>query len=149
MTDLDADVSPPHSLYSHRSPTTHLRPHHLIIPSPHCLHTTYNRNGYEKLCCVRCIQTRDMNYQGSTCICRVPKAQLKAGTVVECVHCGEWSVSVARTRGERLMHRRPNDMAMQAVEVVRRIRNPVIPRLNTRLQHHDTSWIAKFAISPI
>jgi hypothetical protein len=32
--------------------------------------------------------TQDMNYQGSTCICRVPKAQLKGGTVVECVHCG-------------------------------------------------------------
>lgn len=29
-----------------------------------------------------------MNYQGSTCVCRVPKAQVKAGTVVECVHCG-------------------------------------------------------------
>jgi hypothetical protein len=29
-----------------------------------------------------------MNYQGSTCVCRVPKAQLREGTVVECVHCG-------------------------------------------------------------
>ncbi|PWY97460.1 putative G10 protein [Testicularia cyperi] len=48
----------------------------------------WKRTGYEKLCCVRCIQSRDMNYQGSTCICRVPKAQLRPGTVVECVHCG-------------------------------------------------------------
>ncbi|THH04744.1 hypothetical protein EW146_g10098 [Bondarzewia mesenterica] len=48
----------------------------------------WKKAGYEKLCCLRCIQTRDMNYQGSTCICRVPKAQLRAGTVVECVHCG-------------------------------------------------------------
>ncbi|KAL4401020.1 Component of the SF3b subcomplex of the U2 snRNP [Malassezia pachydermatis] len=30
----------------------------------------------------------DMNYEGSTCICRVPKAQLRPGTFVECVHCG-------------------------------------------------------------
>lgn len=29
-----------------------------------------------------------MNYQGSTCICRVPKSQVRTGTVVECVHCG-------------------------------------------------------------
>ena len=29
-----------------------------------------------------------MNYQGSTCICRVPKSQVRSGTVVECVHCG-------------------------------------------------------------
>ncbi|POW22709.1 hypothetical protein PSHT_00971, partial [Puccinia striiformis] len=29
----------------------------------------------------------DMNYAGSVCICRVPKANLKPGTVVECVHC--------------------------------------------------------------
>ncbi|KAJ1022099.1 hypothetical protein NDA18_005333 [Ustilago nuda] len=48
----------------------------------------WKRTGYEKLCCVRCIQSRDMNYQGSACICRVPKAQLRPGTVVECVHCG-------------------------------------------------------------
>lgn len=48
----------------------------------------WKRTGYEKLCCVRCIQSRDMNYQGSTCICRVPSAQLRPGTVVECVHCG-------------------------------------------------------------
>jgi hypothetical protein len=48
----------------------------------------WKKTGYEKLCCLRCIQTKDMNYQGSTCICRVPKAQIRAGTVVECVHCG-------------------------------------------------------------
>ncbi|KZO98085.1 G10 protein [Calocera viscosa TUFC12733] len=48
----------------------------------------WKKPGYEKLCCARCIQSQDMNYQGSTCVCRVPKAQLKKGTVVECVHCG-------------------------------------------------------------
>ncbi|KAI0307083.1 maternal g10 transcript [Multifurca ochricompacta] len=54
----------------------------------------WKKTGYEKLCCLRCIQTKasandpDMNYQGSTCVCRVPKAQVRAGTVVECVHCG-------------------------------------------------------------
>lgn len=32
--------------------------------------------------------TQDMNYEGSTCICRVPRAQLRPGTFVECVHCG-------------------------------------------------------------
>ncbi|TFY72973.1 hypothetical protein EVG20_g50 [Dentipellis fragilis] len=56
----------------------------------------WKKPGYEKLCCLRCIQTRDMNYQGSTCICRVPKAQLRAGTVVECVHCDR----VVLTMGE-------------------------------------------------
>ena len=34
---------------------------------------------------------QDMNYAGSTCICRVPKAHLKDGTVVECTHCGNLS----------------------------------------------------------
>jgi bud site selection protein 31 len=38
--------------------------------------------------CTMLIDGQDMNYQGSTCICRVPKAQLREGTVVECVHCG-------------------------------------------------------------
>ncbi|OCF43786.1 bud site selection protein 31 [Kwoniella heveanensis CBS 569] len=53
----------------------------------------WKKNGYEKLCCVRCIQTKDMNFQGSTCICRVPKAQLKKGMVIECPHCGEYKIS--------------------------------------------------------
>ena len=32
-----------------------------------------------------------MNYQGSTCICRVPKGQVRSGTIVECVHCGSFN----------------------------------------------------------
>ncbi|KAJ7248496.1 maternal g10 transcript [Mycena rebaudengoi] len=51
----------------------------------------WKKSGYEKLCCLRCIQTKDMNYQGSTCVCRVPKAQVRSGTIVECVHCGKYS----------------------------------------------------------
>lgn len=39
-----------------------------------------------------------MNYQGSTCICRVPKAQLRAGTIVECVHCGMFYILNAVNR---------------------------------------------------
>lgn len=61
------------------------------------------RPGYDRLCCVRCVQTRDMNYQGSTCICRVPKPDLKKGVVVECVTCGEcptWpSLHIVRREG--------------------------------------------------
>lgn len=47
----------------------------------------WKKEGYEKLCCLRCIQTKDTNY-GTTCICRVPKSQLEPGKVVECLHCG-------------------------------------------------------------
>ncbi|KAK5629565.1 hypothetical protein RRF57_005280 [Xylaria bambusicola] len=39
------------------------------------------------LCCLRCIQTKETNFQ-STCICRVPKAQLKDDQDVQCVNCG-------------------------------------------------------------
>jgi hypothetical protein len=56
------------------------------------------RQGYERLCCVRCIATKDMNFQGSTCICRVPKAQLKKGIVVECPHCGELNLNLRWVR---------------------------------------------------
>jgi hypothetical protein len=45
------------------------------------------QEGYERLCCLHCIQTRDTNY-GTTCICRVPKDKLAKGTLVECAHCG-------------------------------------------------------------
>eukprot|EP01091_Cochliopodium_minus_P007206 TRINITY_DN17125_c0_g1_i1.p1 TRINITY_DN17125_c0_g1~~TRINITY_DN17125_c0_g1_i1.p1 ORF type:complete len:144 (-),score=34.38 TRINITY_DN17125_c0_g1_i1:127-558(-) len=46
----------------------------------------WKKPGYEDLCCLRCIQTRDTNY-GSTCICRVPKEKLDS-KVIECVSCG-------------------------------------------------------------
>ena len=41
----------------------------------------------EKLCCLRCVQTKETNFN-STCICRVPKAQMKEDQAVECVSCG-------------------------------------------------------------
>ena len=34
-------------------------------------------------------EIKDMNHEGSTCICRVPKPNLKEGQIFECVHCGE------------------------------------------------------------
>ena len=42
--------------------------------------------GYERLCCLRCMQPRDHNF-ATTCVCRVPK-QLREEKVIECVHCG-------------------------------------------------------------
>lgn len=42
--------------------------------------------GYERLCCLRCMQPRDHNF-GTTCVCRVPK-HLREEKIVECVHCG-------------------------------------------------------------
>eukprot|EP00823_Brevimastigomonas_motovehiculus_P001117 TRINITY_DN11650_c0_g1_i1.p1 TRINITY_DN11650_c0_g1~~TRINITY_DN11650_c0_g1_i1.p1 ORF type:complete len:152 (+),score=26.50 TRINITY_DN11650_c0_g1_i1:8-463(+) len=47
----------------------------------------WKKSGYERLCCLRCIQPRDHNY-GTTCVCRVPSSKLESGKVVECVHCG-------------------------------------------------------------
>jgi len=48
----------------------------------------WKKSGYEKLCCLRCIQTRDHNF-ATTCICRVPKSKLaEGGKTVECAHCG-------------------------------------------------------------
>lgn len=36
----------------------------------------WKKAGYENLCCLRCIQTRDTNF-GTNCICRVPKGKLE------------------------------------------------------------------------
>ncbi|CAB4254761.1 similar to Saccharomyces cerevisiae YCR063W BUD31 Component of the SF3b subcomplex of the U2 snRNP [Maudiozyma barnettii] len=55
----------------------------------------WRKKGYEKLCCLRCIQSGESN-NGTTCICRVPRAQLerdaeKKGmevTFKQCIHCG-------------------------------------------------------------
>ena len=47
----------------------------------------WKKNGYEKLCCLSCIQTSDHNF-GTTCICRIPKAELEEDRIIECVTCG-------------------------------------------------------------
>lgn len=47
----------------------------------------WRKQGYENLCCLRCIQARDTNF-GTNCVCRVPKSKLEEGKIVECVHCG-------------------------------------------------------------
>uniref|UniRef100_T1IPB7 Protein BUD31 homolog n=1 Tax=Strigamia maritima TaxID=126957 RepID=T1IPB7_STRMM len=56
----------------------------------------WKKQGYENLCCLQCIQTRDTNF-GTNCICRVPKNKLEEGKIVECVFCG--------CRGERYVYR--------------------------------------------
>ena len=47
----------------------------------------WKKPGYEKLCCLMCIQLKNHNF-GTTCICRVPKDKLEEGKVIECSHCG-------------------------------------------------------------
>lgn len=47
----------------------------------------WKKPGYENLCCTQCIQTKETNFN-STCICRVPKKEMKEGQLVECTKCG-------------------------------------------------------------
>lgn len=55
----------------------------------------WKKKGYEKLCCLKCIQS-DETTHGKTCICRVPRATLEKNaaskneqvTFQQCVHCG-------------------------------------------------------------
>ncbi|SCV01493.1 LAMI_0G11848g1_1 [Lachancea mirantina] len=53
----------------------------------------WKKKGYEKLCCLRCIQSTE-TAQGTTCICRVPRSTLEENskdgkvTFQRCVHCG-------------------------------------------------------------
>ncbi|GAB0131945.1 hypothetical protein EsDP_00000397 [Epichloe bromicola] len=48
----------------------------------------WKKQGYEKLCCLRCVQTKETNFN-STCICRIPRAELKEGQEDrQCVSCG-------------------------------------------------------------
>lgn len=60
----------------------------------------WKKQGYEKLCCLRCVQTKETNF-GATCICRVPKGGLRrkegdadgegaevGGGGIQCVNCG-------------------------------------------------------------
>mmetsp|Transcript_39229 Transcript_39229/g.77126 ORF Transcript_39229/g.77126 Transcript_39229/m.77126 type:complete len:148 (+) Transcript_39229:32-475(+) len=48
----------------------------------------WKKKGYERLCCLRCIQPKDTNF-GTTCICRVPTKNLDSNVgLCECSHCG-------------------------------------------------------------
>lgn len=47
----------------------------------------WKKQGYENLCCLRCVQTKDTNF-GTACICRVPRKDRDSDKVVRCVHCG-------------------------------------------------------------
>ncbi|OLL22976.1 Pre-mRNA-splicing factor cwf14 [Neolecta irregularis DAH-3] len=47
----------------------------------------WKKNGYEKLCCLQCIQSKETNFNG-TCICRVPRAKVDTDKNVECITCG-------------------------------------------------------------
>eukprot|EP00735_Rhodelphis_limneticus_P002891 TRINITY_DN13977_c0_g1::TRINITY_DN13977_c0_g1_i1::g.24276::m.24276 TRINITY_DN13977_c0_g1::TRINITY_DN13977_c0_g1_i1::g.24276 ORF type:complete len:171 (+),score=-3.63,sp/Q94DE2/BD31A_ORYSJ/65.07/5e-72,G10/PF01125.12/4.3e-63 TRINITY_DN13977_c0_g1_i1:72-515(+) len=47
----------------------------------------WKKNGYERLCCLQCVQPKDHNF-GTACICRVPRDKLEDGKVVQCLHCG-------------------------------------------------------------
>ena len=47
----------------------------------------WKKPGYEKLCCLMCIQKKNHNF-GTTCICRTPKDKLGQNKAIECIHCG-------------------------------------------------------------
>lgn len=47
----------------------------------------WKKPGFERLCCVRCVQVRDTQYQ-TVCVCRVPRKDLSNNQLIECTHCG-------------------------------------------------------------
>lgn len=51
----------------------------------------WKRPGYERLCCLRCIQPQETNF-GTVCVCRVPRSMRASSSSsekpLECVHCG-------------------------------------------------------------
>eukprot|EP00828_Plagiopyla_frontata_P044421 TRINITY_DN7247_c0_g1_i3.p3 TRINITY_DN7247_c0_g1~~TRINITY_DN7247_c0_g1_i3.p3 ORF type:complete len:172 (-),score=30.09 TRINITY_DN7247_c0_g1_i3:81-596(-) len=47
----------------------------------------WKKQGYEKLCCLQCIQPSNHNFN-TTCICRVPKSKRDESKIVQCQHCG-------------------------------------------------------------
>lgn len=48
----------------------------------------WKKQGYENLCCLRCIQASETTH-GGTCICRVPRKQMDSEEKkIKCVSCG-------------------------------------------------------------
>lgn len=70
----------------------------------------WKKGGYERLCCLRCIQTKEHTY-GTTCICRVSRDRLEPGKVVECVHCGCRGCNTADVMSTLTLPALPSDAA--------------------------------------
>ena len=47
----------------------------------------WKKQGYEKLCCLKCDFAEEKNFK-TKCICRVPKKSLQEKHEIECVTCG-------------------------------------------------------------
>jgi bud site selection protein 31 len=58
-----------------------------VVTTMKSLECAANRVFYFQLCCLRCVQTKETNFN-STCICRVPRAQMKEDQEIQCVNCG-------------------------------------------------------------
>jgi bud site selection protein 31 len=58
-----------------------------LLIRPEFSRTNADKKMNAQLCCLRCIQTKETNFN-STCICRVPKTDLKEDQTIECVSCG-------------------------------------------------------------
>lgn len=53
----------------------------------HSLICYWKKQGYEHLCCLRCVQPLDNKY-GNVCICRVPQRSLEVEDDIKCDNCG-------------------------------------------------------------
>lgn len=53
------------------------------------LASKWKKQGYEKLCCIRCIQSSSTNFN-TNCICRVPKSSRDNDNneIIQCKNCG-------------------------------------------------------------
>ncbi|KAL0225385.1 hypothetical protein RCL1_003297 [Eukaryota sp. TZLM3-RCL] len=51
------------------------------------LFAKWKKPGFERLCCIQCMQTASHNFQ-TACICRVPPKDLDSSKPIKCVHCG-------------------------------------------------------------
>lgn len=47
----------------------------------------WKKPGYENLCCLKCIQPKESNFQ-TLCICRVPKKDMDGTKIFCCLSCG-------------------------------------------------------------
>lgn len=53
----------------------------------HELACYWEKEGYEGLCCLRCVQPIDSKH-GNVCICRVPQRNIDANKAIKCDNCG-------------------------------------------------------------
>ncbi|CAG5175569.1 uncharacterized protein ALTATR162_LOCUS8140 [Alternaria atra] len=99
----------------------------------------WKKQGYEKLCCTRCIQTKETNFR-STCICRVPRDQLTENQEIQCANTPSICYGYCQGGLKRCAHTRARLSKALSAGITPQDAEPDRPKRSCAGAHLRTWW---------